>query len=542
MWDQGWTSSRRGVLPDVSIAGRIRAFQIVLILAVLALAATAFLSVRATNRHLEQVQVSRLQVDAMTELAIRANRFSEQIAELLLIGEPERPEFDDARAKMASQLDELRRISAREDALVGDLKSKPDEQKEAAQLQRMRMLLREMDRAVERVLLLEQQGSSDDAVALFRSEIENRLDKEFETLIAAKMAAEREDVAKADAAARRLLNAVMIGSFLALGALLSVVLVAGFALSRSLRRPIEALVEGTRAIERGDLAHRIAYDKPDEFRVLAGHFNAMSETLTKQRFDLIAARDNLEQQVDERTCEIAKANLQLTELDLQRVRFLSDIGHELKTPLTVLRAEAEVALRGAGKPESAYRSALETIVAQSADMGHLIDDLLFLARSDADSIRFELRPVSLDAAVTQAVKDATVLADARSIRIISECPTPAPVVRADPRRLKQALLVMLDNAARYADAGSEVQVKVEPAEAGRVAIRVRDSGPGIPEVEAPFVFDRFFRGAHALGSGAGSGLGLPIARWIAEKHDGAIELWSAPGVGTEVRLSLPLGA
>jgi signal transduction histidine kinase len=526
----------------MSITGRIRRFQVVLVLAVVALAATAFLSVRAANHHLERVQVSRLQVEAMAELAIRANRFSEQIAELLLIGEPERAEFDDARAQMASQLEELRRISSREVALVGDPKNDPDEQTEAVWLRRMRMLVREIDRAVERVLLLEQQGSSDEAIALFRSEIENRLDKEFETLIAAKMKAAREDVAGADASARKLLSAVMIGSFLVLGVLLAVVLVAGFLLSRSLRQPIEALVEGTRAIEQGDLAHRINYAKPDEFGVLAGRFNAMSATLSQQRGDLLAARDNFEHQVGERTREIAEANMQLTELDRQRVRFLSDIGHELKTPLTVLRAEAEVALRGASKPEFAYRSALENIVVQSADMGDLIDDLLFLARSDADNIRFEFRPVSLDGAVAQAVQDASLLSDARSIHIVYDCPTPSPIVRADPRRLKQALLVMLDNAARYADAGSEVRVAVEPGVEGRVDICVRDRGPGIPANEVALVFERFYRGSRALEGSVGSGLGLPIARWIVEKHDGKVDLSSTPGVGTEVRVSLPLAA
>lgn len=526
----------------MSITGRIRAFQVVLVLAVLAIGATAYVAVRGANYYIERVQLSRLQADATTELATRANRFSEQIAELLLIGEAERPEFEDARASMLTQFDTLRQISAQDHDLTPDSSNAEEELEEAQRLERMRMLVRQIDRSVERMLLLDQKGAREEAIALFRAEIENRFDKEFETLIGEAVKDEHGDVAEADATAQRLSKALMIGSFVVLGLLLALVVAAGVLFTRSLRRKINGLVEGTRAIEGGDLAHRIADDAQDEFGEFASRFNAMSATLQSQRTELTAARDNLERQVAERTREIASANQQLTELDRQRVRFFGDISHELKTPLTVLRAEAEVALRGASKPEAVYRAALETIVSQASDIGDLVNDLLFLARSDADQIRFEFRPVSLDSAVAQAVQDGSLLSSARGIRIALDCPKPAPVVRADPRRLKQALLVMLDNSSRYADPGTEIRVEVRPAAGSLVEISVRDRGQGIPPDEVPLVFERFFRGSRAVEGGGGSGLGLPIARWIAERHDGRVDLSSTPGVGTEVRLSLPLAA
>lgn len=527
----------------MSIVSRIRAFQIILAATALAIALTAFLVVRGAGHYFDRVGVSRDQVDAMSELAIRANRYSEQIAELLLIGEPERAEFEDSRKRLIEQLDVLRGLVAKEDDLFAGTDDEAEEREETVRLERMRSLLREINRAVERVLVLNQNGKRDEAITLFRSEIENRFDKEFESLISEAVEDERGDVVEADATARKLLGALLMGAIVAVAALLAIVVVTGFVLTRSLRRPIAVLSDATRAIEQGDLAHRIDYATADEFGVLAGRFNAMSRSLEDKRSELVAARDDLERQVAERTREIADANMQLTELDRQRVRFLGDISHELKTPLAVLRAEAEVALRGGARPEPLYRSALESIVSQAAEMGVLVDDLLFIARSEADEIRFEFRPVGLDGALVQAVQDAALLAKARGIWISLDCPSPAPTVRADPRRLKQALLVTLDNAARYADEGSEIRVVVQPPDGTSVEICVRDRGPGIPPEEAALVFERFYRGTRAIEEGrGGSGLGLPIARWIVERHNGRVDLFSTPGEGTEVRLSLPLAA
>jgi nitrogen fixation/metabolism regulation signal transduction histidine kinase len=345
----------------MSITGRIRAFQLALSVAMIAMAATAVLSVRGANYYIDRVQLSRRQVDEMVVLAVRANRFSEQIAELLLIGEPERPDFEDARAQLIAQFETLRQVTAEEDDLFRDPDNRQEEAEELRRMDQLRTLFREIDRAVERVLLLDQQGQRDQAIALFRSEIENRFDADFETLIAAAVADERDDVAEADTTAKAVARALMVGALVLLGLLLGLVLTAGVLFTRSLRAPINALVEGTQALEHGDFTHRIGHERRDEFGVLAERFNAMADRVQQQTAELVAARDTLEQQVAERTRDIAEANRQLTALDQQRVRFLADISHELRTPLTVLRGEAEVTLRGASKPEGEYRQALTNI-------------------------------------------------------------------------------------------------------------------------------------------------------------------------------------
>ena len=160
----------------MSITARVRAFQLVLALAVAAIAAIAYFSASGAIYYLDRVQLSRQQVDVISELAIRANRFSEQIAELLLIGAPERPDFAEARSAVTDQFGELERVIDAEVAFVQSDEEREEESGELENLSAMRSLFREIDRAVERVLLLDQQNRQDEAIALFRAEIENRLD------------------------------------------------------------------------------------------------------------------------------------------------------------------------------------------------------------------------------------------------------------------------------------------------------------------------------------------------------------------------------
>ena len=159
----------------MSINGRIRAFQIVVALTLTAMGAVALANLAASARYREQVQFAREQLASASRLATAANRFSEQIAELLLIGEPERPDFDSARAQLGQALTDLRLITRK--AAEGH----PAERQgaELERIDRMLVLFRSIDRAVERLLLLDQEGRRDDAIRLFRSDIENRLDAPY---------------------------------------------------------------------------------------------------------------------------------------------------------------------------------------------------------------------------------------------------------------------------------------------------------------------------------------------------------------------------
>ena len=523
----------------MSIKKRIWIFQLVVILVVITMAVAAMLGVRATDMQYGQRQLSWLQLEAAMRLAADANRCSEQIAELLLIGEPERPDLESAREETSAAISALWAI-AREK--INSMQDPEDKEKERRKLERVReitWLFREIDRAVERVLLLDQQDRKAEAISLFRSEIENRLDAEFQELITMAVANERAEVAAADSAAKRTSVVLVTGALILLGLLVSISTVSGHLLTRSLREPLRALADGALAIERGNLDHRIAYLKQDELGLVAARFNAMVEELQRQRQALNDARTHLEKQVSERTRELGAANRQLTALDQQRVRFLADVSHELKTPLTVLRGEAEVALRGASKPEATYRLALGSIVSQAIAMGRLVDDLLFLARAEAEGLRFDFRPISLPKLVVEVAQEASVLARDREIQTTIDSDHPL-TVRSDQRRLKQAILIVLDNALKYATSEAHIGVNVSFVN-DHAEITVQNAETVIPPEEVPHVFERFYRGANASrADGNGSGLGLAIARWIVEKHDGSIDLSSGPGAGTVVRIQLPM--
>ena len=195
----------------------------------------------------------------------------------------------------------------------------------------------------------------------------------------------RAQAARADEGAVKLAGRLTLGTIVAVVAILATMVALGVHFHGAIAGPLRALTQGALAIERGNLSHRVPSYRRDELGRLASRFNQMAEELERQRGLLLAAHTGLERQVTERTGQLAEANRRLTELDAHRVRFLAEVSHELRTPLAVLRGEAEVALRGISKSESTYRKALELIVNRATDMGRLVEDLLFLARSEADA-------------------------------------------------------------------------------------------------------------------------------------------------------------
>ena len=520
---------------------RVILFQAILGLSVTIMAAIAYATITVTTEKLERVQQARLQLEAATELAVRANRYSEQIAELLLIGAPERPDFEQARDQMTAAFRGSFDLTQEVIASMRDPVEREEERLELDRLRSMRSLFGQIDLAVERLLLLSQEGRQQEAIALFRSEIENRLDADFERLIAAAVADERGEAARVDDETAEWARRMKLGTIAALALMLGVTAASGLQFYRAIEPPLGALTKGTLAIERGDFGHRVPYEQANEFGQLAGHFNHMAEELERQRGLLIEGRAVLQRQVAERTEELGEANHRLTELDRQRVRLLADVSHELRTPLTVLRGEAEVALRGMSKPETVYREALELIVKLAADMARLADDLLFLARSEADEVRFELTPVRLVDLVREAVEDASVIARGKRIHLSLDRLPGDITVRADARRLKQVVLIVLDNAIKYSPPSSIVDVGIGRTN-GTAELIVVDQGQGVFPEDLPHVFERFFRGENARARAiGGSGLGLPIARWIVEKHGGELILESEPKRGTTVTMRLPVG-
>jgi signal transduction histidine kinase len=524
----------------MSIKARIYLFQLIVGISVFTIAAVVLTTIRQTEYYLQRVEWTNHQLEAITALTVNANRFSEQIAEYLLIGEPERRDFESARQQVEAGFDKLEEVSRGETAyLVGKSGEAREQLDETYRLQRMRAVFAEIDRVVADLVVKRNQGQQEEAVLQFRRDIENRLDAEFESLLTEARLDETEEVHRAERDAEALWR--RLGWITAVSAIfvISLCVASGLLLARSLTKPIRLLTKGTEAISRGELEHRIPYDSHDELGALARSFNEMAARRQEQRALLLAAQSDLERQVAKRTEELASANKRLTDLDRARVQFLADISHELRTPLTALRGEAEVTLRHGPKQEKIFRDTLERIVAQSLEMSRLVDDLLFLARSETDTIRFDLRRVILQDIVADAVRENEVLGRNKNIAIRAEYP-PHPVwVEADEQRVKQTLVILLDNAIKYSPRGRSVLVRVAGA-CGFGEVAVRDQGMGIPADELPHVFERFYRGRASDRAGRkGSGLGLAIAKWLIDKQGGQIAIASKAGSFTEAVIRMP---
>ncbi len=215
--------------------------------------------------------------------------------------------------------------------------------------------------------------------------------------------------------------------------------------------------------------------------------------------------------------------------------FLADVSHELRTPLTVIRGNAEVGVE-LGR-EWAHADLLEEIVKESAMMSRMVEDLLFLARSDSDSLPLELRTVPVARLNDGLARRAEVLVRKHGASLkLALCGQGS--LRCDPERIEQAVLVLIDNAAKYGPPGGQITLS-SSTRADELQIEVADRGPGIAPEELPRVFERFYRCKNSSGE-PGSGLGLPIAKTIVKGHGGRIGAASEVGEGTRVSLCLPL--
>ncbi|MGB3941871.1 MAG: HAMP domain-containing sensor histidine kinase [Candidatus Manganitrophaceae bacterium] len=257
--------------------------------------------------------------------------------------------------------------------------------------------------------------------------------------------------------------------------------------------------------------------------------------LSRLRYSEFESRYQLEESRE----ALQVMNEKLTQLGEMRSRFFADISHELKTPLAVIRGEAEVTLRGNEKPFSEYKRALRDIILLVDQLGKLVSDLLFLARSESGILRIEKNKTSLSEIIEEAFREGEVLAMKKRVTLFrKEWPQGEIFVEGDSQRLKQLFLIVIDNAIKYSHEGGPVEISWA-RKGDREEIKVSDQGMGIPEESLPHVFERFYRADTTRAMAQGTGLGLPIAKWISEAHKGEIAISSSLGTGTTVTILLP---
>lgn len=225
-------------------------------------------------------------------------------------------------------------------------------------------------------------------------------------------------------------------------------------------------------------------------------------------------------------------------MDRQRT-FVADASHELRTPLSLIRANAELLQRHSRKSVRANMPALNDIIREIDGLGTLVSQMLTLARADAGKTPFTFTEVALHDLVEDVGKQVKVLADNKGLQLDVRVDGPARV-KGDELRLRELLLILLDNAIKFTNAAGTVGLTLA-ADGGKAVVQVMDSGSGIPPEALPHVFDRFYRADRARSRAeGGAGLGLAIAKWIVEGHQGSIRVDSHLGRGTTFTVELPI--
>lgn len=280
----------------------------------------------------------------------------------------------------------------------------------------------------------------------------------------------------------------------------------GWWLAKRALQPVGAMTREARQISAHDLAARVSVPATgDELQELA---EAWNELLARIESGVRAVK-----------------------------RFTADAAHELRTPVTVVRTSAELALRHPRSADS-YRQTIASIEHETVQMTELLDQLLLLARGDAGEWKFRFDNVFADQILRGLRNAVAPLAESRQVQIDWEIPEDSAMMWADETAVRRLLLILIDNALKHTPTGGSISVHLSKCESECV-FEVADTGTGISEQDLPHVFDRFYRADAARTPGGGSGLGLAIARTIAEAHKGTIAVVFTGKSGTKFRVVLP---
>jgi len=292
-------------------------------------------------------------------------------------------------------------------------------------------------------------------------------------------------------------------------ALIPATLGVGWWLMRKTLAPIDDLARGVERVHAGNLREPLPRSGAgDEVDRLTASFNDMAQRL-----------DQAFQQVRQ---------------------FTLHASHELKTPLTVMRAELGAATRDAESlPPAEMRERLHSLLDEVQRLARIVDGLTLLTKADAGLLRLERQPVRLDQFVRECFDDAVILAEAHAVNVrLGVCEE--LIVLGDRDRLRQVLLNLTDNAVKYNRRGGTVTMALRRA-GGMAELEITNTGAGIPPELQARIFDRFVRGDEARQRTVeGCGLGLTICQWIVQGHGGTIQISSTPGQVTTARVRLPL--
>ena len=220
----------------------------------------------------------------------------------------------------------------------------------------------------------------------------------------------------------------------------------------------------------------------------------------------------------------------------EQTRFVDDASHELRTPIAVIQGYASMLERWGMDDRATLEEAVHAISEESEHMKELVDQLLFLARGDGGRQQFHPEPIQAEEFLKEICEESEMIDHRHQYTLVKKW---SGDIQADVAMLKQAIRILIDNAVKYTPEGGRIALRLEQCGNGRIGIGVQDEGIGLEAEEAAHMFERFFRGDAVRGTTQGSGLGLSIAKWIADRHHVVIEVVSFKGVGTRITIQLP---
>jgi signal transduction histidine kinase len=280
-------------------------------------------------------------------------------------------------------------------------------------------------------------------------------------------------------------------------------------LARGMTSPLREMSDAARAMAKGNYGRRVSATSRDEVGELARAFNKMAA--------------------------------ELAETDRLRRDLVANVSHELRTPITALQAVLENLVDGVESPDP---QTFRTMLAQVERLGRLVTQLLDLSRLESGAVPLERSEFAVQPVLDHAVREQQLHAPGVDVEVLVE--TPGLTADGDPERIHQVVANLLENAVRYTPNGGRVEVRARRANIGHgsaVTIEVCDEGPGIESGQETRVFERFYRADTARASSdGGAGLGLAIAQWIVELHDGDIHPEQREPRGCRMVVTLPGGA
>lgn len=512
----------------MTLRTRIAGLVIAALVGTLALLAVAVSALGFADQVVSRVDAVQRRFEVMADLSAQTSAYGKRVADVLLIGRGQMPLVQAARIDIERTYALLTRVTRAELATLSGMSEVQGQLPQLEDVRRMIELYHAIDASAAKALAQARDGDAAGAVSVYQRDVAFRLDNELRPLIDAGLGSERREVGaqldRLQQARTWLLPVALAVALIALATLLWL----GRGLRRAVTQPVAQTTATLDALASGAPAPQPGPPPTGEFAPLDTAIGSLAARIAAERTEAIAHRTELE-----------RARLRLADLDSAHGEFLAEIGHELRTPLTVLRGEADVALRGAADPQ-ALRETMERIRTQSAELALLLDDMLAMVRQDPAGQPFEQHPVVMQEVAAAALAEARLLAAPREVTLSLDAGRDPVTVTGDFRRLKQALLIGLDNAIKHSPPGATITISVAMEGPDSVQMAVLDNGPGVDANDIPRAFDRFYRGKGEREMfNQGLGIGLAIARDIVGRHGGSITLGNRPEGGAVLAITLP---